>query len=645
MVTVGMWGGMALFVLAVIYSMYQAAAASLDITTFTMVTSHFQFCYLFMTFPFYYPAVVKNFGSAIGLASGFVLDILAGQASPRCLTRSTGDASYVAWWAVDVIVPVVLIMPFWAAYSIMEERQEANWKRDNAKAPDDRILSLTEYRARRGLQDVKKRSIKTILMILVFALVYGVRSSVKVWHCAEYPDGSWRLPHHPSIECSSENAEYTVLLALSIVTFCIYFFGSSALFFFIAESSSARKTTADNFVTHARWLRDVGFWEQIDVFLKLLWYGSAYGDRMERTRLHKRLKTRFHITQTCVQIQKLSVAATKRRLSHLAHHEREKTLSEKAEMKAAAILAIKRFETRFRMLSHPKQDFFMECFPVRVLAKFTSDTWLEGICHGVDEDGLVRVATGEGTSLSCDLYENGFIVFEHNREVLITSDMLAWTHQEGDAVNAVSAAPLGAYGRMRVQNADDQTEEPGQSAEVSIPPSSHFSFFLDLSQPIGFDLGTRWNSIVAKGVVLGGQSYVAGMVNNSKICRVGGTAVVSAQAFELAIVKRRVVSALLRREKLAKDKKSTATPLSEEDEALLANDEAVSMIKPPEMACLAKEFTSKSNGGRDTFCTLTFDDPRYVVTRRLPADIRQFSQLATMRQPNPYWCVFSELPR
>jgi hypothetical protein len=46
-------------------------------------------------------------------------------------------------------------------------------------------------------------------------------------------------------------------------------------------------------------------------------------------------------------------------------------------------------------------------------------------------------------------------------------------HQEGDAVNAVSAAPLGAYGRMRVRNTGDETGEPGLSAEVSIPPSSH----------------------------------------------------------------------------------------------------------------------------------------------------------------------------
>ena len=384
----------------------------------------------------------------------------------------------------------------------------------------------------------------------------------------------------------------------------------------------------------------MGFWEQIYIILKLFWYGPAYGDRMERKRLFKRLKTRFLIIKATVRFNRMSIVAAKRRRSHTQP-------KDKSETCAAAALAIQRFESGRRKMNYPKTPFFLECFPVRVLAKFTSDTWLEGICHGVDEDGLLRVATGEGASLTCDLYKNGFIVFEHDRAVRITSDLMAWTHQEGDAVNAMSAAPLAAYGRIQVPKmspcrGDGTDIETGlsfnQSAVVNFPPSSFFSYFFDLSRPIGFDLGTRWNSIVARNVVRGGQSHIAGMVNRSKICRVGGASVVSAQAFELAIVKRRIVSALLRREKLAKDKKSTATPLSEEDEALLANDEAVSMIKPPEMARLTKELT-KENGGRDTFCTLTFDDPRYVVTRRLPAEIRQFNQLATLKLQDPYWCV------
>lgn len=255
LVSVCTWGGVALFVVLAIFLMYQAAAASLDITTFTIVTTHFQFCYVFLSFPFYYPAAVNNWGNWLGLVSGFVFEILAGRkvpGSPNCLTRSNGDEGYLIWWVASSMTPILLMLPFWAAYRITSGRQEAAWERDNAKAAEDRILSLAEYKARNDMHNMKKRSIKTILMIFVFALVTGMRSSVKVWNCAEYRDGIWRLPANPSMECGMDNREYVVLLLLSVIMFCVYFFGSSYLFFSIAESSNARKATADNYVTHAR---------------------------------------------------------------------------------------------------------------------------------------------------------------------------------------------------------------------------------------------------------------------------------------------------------------------------------------------------------------------------------------------------------
>ena len=397
-----------------------------------------------------------------------------------------------------------------------------------------------------------------------------------------------------------------------------------------------------------RWLRDVGFWEQVKVIFKLLRFGPAYGKRMERLRLLSRLKLRFHITLTCIRLQKLSTAAPKRRLSHLAHHEREKNLLKKAEAKAPAVLAAKRFEARRRMLSHPKALFFMDCFPVRVLAKNSSGTWIEGVCHGVDESGNLRVATGEGSALTFDAYKSGFVIPEQNRAVKITSELLTWTRQQNDSVNAISAAPLGAFGRIQVRNTNHVGAgvEAGQplhqsAAAFSVPPTSIFTFFFDLSQPAGFELQSKWSSIVAKDVVRGGQSNIAGMVNHSRICRVGGTRVATAQGFELAVVKRRIVSALLRREKLAVDNTSTATPLTEEDEELLANDEVVSLIKPPEMASITKELTQTSGG--DTCCTLSFTDPRYGVTRRLPTEVRDFHRLATMVQADPYWDCFAPL--
>lgn len=242
-----------MFIVAVIHLMYQAAGSSVDITTFTMVTTHFQLCYVFLSYPFYYPAAVTSWGSMFGIAAGFVFEILSEHASPTCLSESSnGNRVYVISWAVSTLAPLALMLPFWAAYHVVSKRQEATWNTDRAKRPEVRLLSLTEYRARNHFQDVKKRSIKTILMILLLALMYGIGASVKVWYCVEFPDGVWRLPGDPSMECSWGNADYVALLVLSILVFCIYFVGSSCLFFTIAESSQARKSAADNYVTHAR---------------------------------------------------------------------------------------------------------------------------------------------------------------------------------------------------------------------------------------------------------------------------------------------------------------------------------------------------------------------------------------------------------
>ena len=186
---------MAASVLLLISLMSHFAAASLDITTFTMVASHFQLCFLFLSFPFSYPAAVTSLSG--GLASGFALEI-----SPSCLTRLDGDSSYVLWWTVKALVPLALMAPFAAAYLVAVRRQEATWAADRAKPPEARLLSVGDYRARSALQDAKKRSMKTVIMILVFALMYGVSAAVGVWHCVKHVDGTWRLLGDPSLKCS-----------------------------------------------------------------------------------------------------------------------------------------------------------------------------------------------------------------------------------------------------------------------------------------------------------------------------------------------------------------------------------------------------------------------------------------------------------
>ena len=633
------WLGALAGCIYIVYSLYQASKLALDVTTFTLVTSHFQISYVFLTFPFYYPTRVLEVMAPLGVISGFVFERLNAYVAPSCAVGGGFDGDYVFWWAAKAITPAAFMLPFYVAYTVISARQRREKLEDEALPPKRRVLSLENFTARRHAETSKKMSMKTIIMLVTLSLMYGINTSVKVWACTTYSDGVSRISTAPSIECSFANAEYATLFALSVVVFVSYFFGTSYFFYSISESPYARRAAADNYVTHARILRGTSLWGQVTFFFRLLWHGVSYGVRMEKRRLKGRL-------WACLQI----IIAANRMAKDQGKKRAKRSAVEVAKEMEVARRVAAAYEAKHRVVKQLEPPVFGDCFAVKVKSP-ESGEWVPGLFHGFDKAFKFRVATGEGKNLAISSYDKAHICFEHNQAIEVTSNFMDWNRQADDPMNAMAAAPLGSFGRILYkgngsetrdfddeENVDNGVEE---HVDFSVPPVSLFTFLFDLTKPVGFTPTQRWGAIKAQKVDVRGQSAVAGLVSGASICRVGGTAVRSVEKFELAITKRRLVSALLRRESIVA-KKEGVTPLSAEDEALINDGNLVALIGPPEMARLRKEL-QKESGGRDTYCTMAFDDPRFVVTRRVPSNFEQFFMISRMKRPDPYWDNYAHL--
>jgi hypothetical protein len=156
----------------------------------------------------------------------------------------------------------------------------------------------------------------------------------------------------------------------------------------------------------------------------------------------------------------------------------------------------------------------------------------------------------------------------------------------------MSGAPLGVVGTVDMAETYQSFEDDANAAtdivdfvDVALPSTATFTFYLDLTKNMGFVFHPRPGKVLVKAVVPGGQGNIAGLTEKCVIRRVGGTTVRTPEEFEVAVIKRRIVSAQLRKHLL--ETEEPATPLSEEDEVLLANNE-VELVGRPETINLTK---------------------------------------------------------
>ena len=225
------------------------------------------------------------------------------------------------------------------------------------------------------------------------------------------------------------------------------------------------------------------------------------------------------------------------------------------------------------------------------------------------------------------------------------------------------------------------THLPPEHLVSKVPGSSYFTFLLDLSKPVGFDPKPAKRNrksgggVLARGVQAMGQSGLAGLHERCVLRRVGGVSVSSPEEFEIAVVKRRVVCAMLRKadleERVKHQKhqhqhqhqqpgggarspppKTTGhhqhelydKPLSAEEEQLLDNAAVMCAIGEPERLCIRRELLQSGDGvGTRGFCTVTYSDPAFDLERQLPCDFDAFQSTATLLPFDPFWASYDHV--
>jgi len=384
-----------------------------------------------------------------------------------------------------------------------------------------------------------------------------------------------------------------------------------------------------------RLLRDASLTDQLVFAKNIFVQGPKYGDAMERRRLLRRLRAANKVPVAVKRLQALTQRTTEDRAifaQELAH--------------ARAALAM--YNSTRRRPPPPDPSFFLDVYPVFVRDP-TSGDWVRGIFNGFDDDNRPLVAVGEGANLTLRSYKAVRMDFEDERPVVITNDLLAWQQQEHDHLNAMSGAPLGEFGRISLEaTAASQGDiEKGTAASeaafasLSMPRTALFVFHLNLTEPMGFGVRERLGKVYVRDVNPAGQGATAGMSNMCAICRIGGKTVRNREEFQLAIVKRRIVSAQLRRKELiaaeeGDDDAMPTIPLSLEDRTLLANMDVASLISPIELSELTAEIQDVE-GGMLAHCSVTFMDYTFTTHRHVPYDFDAFHQIATYKPEEPYW--------
>jgi len=706
------WAGAGLVCLVMIVVAYRSAGDAWAMGQLVIVATHFQLSYSYFSFGVPLPRTILIAVDWLRVSNHlyYVFDTLESVfAPPGCILSGFEIApGYSFWWTMKLLLPLIVLLFFGVLVSQINQQQAKEYAEDEAKPPKERLLDVTQYDNRHARQAAKKKAIATILVISSTVLMYGVAEAMKIWLCAEFEDGLLRLPTNPTIECTTENPNYDYLLSISVVVFTIYFFGGGALYFVIVESKEGRIAAARHHVTYARLLVDASLWEQLKFGFLGIIYGDSYLKEKERHRMYRRMidylrlyyrLEQYHATHEASDFQNYDFSITA-------------LLARVAEYNTAENM---RKLTRKDVVDANREGFFSRVFPVLVQldpqagpqvgvkelslrdeeAAALPNQWVRGICHGFDENNLPRVVTGEGPLLRVANYQNTRVDFTDGQAVVVASSLRAWGEQEGDPLNAAMGAPLGQIGKVAVDEKKKTKRPVGPNGEIqslededrlyslSMRGQSIFSVNVDFSEPMGFEYHKRWGKMMVKNVLFGGQAFYAGVKDKSTILRVGEDSVSSSEEFEMAIIKRRIVSALLRQKDIRKYTENFAkneelngqeaseetklgecdeakkldetkeeeepapledklvVPLSEEDEALIANDEIVNLIKPEEYIALEKEL-ELSNSSL-TQCQIVFRDPSFEITRRVPNDIAAFQRIAFLPPEDIFWDSYSEV--
>ena len=361
-----------------------------------------------------------------------------------------------------------------------------------------------------------------------------------------------------------------------------------------------------------------------------------------------------------------------------------------ADEVAVARTAIAKFARNRHFCHQLQRAYYSNAFPVLVQDHITRK-WVKGIFQRLEESGQIVVATGASEDLRCNTYETAHIVFENGRMVVVTDELRNWTAQEGDPMDALAAAPLGFVGTVKIStkerrrqrremrktprrrgskaNSDilsinhelvnmiaaGDVEMDVQDKETLVGnhpdfvpkttldflPTTNFTFLLDLTEPVGLEVfgarRRRRRVVVVSAVEAGSQGVMAGIKARCIVTRVGDDCVRTPEEFEVAIVKRRIVSAMIRSDALEKDPTADVTALSHEDEALLRNEEVKKLITPSEFTKMREEFQELDHGA---FCTFTFMDQNFDIFRHAPSEFHAFHRVAKLVPPEPFWGTF-----
>ena len=106
------WLMMTLSGIFIVVLIYRSAALWLDMTTFTIVSTHFQLLFVFFNFGFEYPKTIGVWVRALGFFTGprFLFEMFEGSTAPECL--GNWGLGYTFWWVGKMATPFAFMAPF-----------------------------------------------------------------------------------------------------------------------------------------------------------------------------------------------------------------------------------------------------------------------------------------------------------------------------------------------------------------------------------------------------------------------------------------------------------------------------------------------------------------------------------------------------
>jgi hypothetical protein len=201
-----MWliaGTFAALVCALIY--FVTGIDSVELAKFKIISNHFQITALCLNFKLSYP---DFFLRVVNILLSVVSFDFIELSSPEC---STGSLSFVQRWLLTSFVPLMLMFPF-------------------CVFPFLKLLCAS-------LEVSLIRSLSTMSVIASITFVWSITKTMEIWACFQDSlTGDSYLIAAPEIKCQAGNSKYDTLLAMSVILFMVYFFGTQ-LFLFVASAS------------------------------------------------------------------------------------------------------------------------------------------------------------------------------------------------------------------------------------------------------------------------------------------------------------------------------------------------------------------------------------------------------------------------